>query len=259
MKRRRMLQVLVLGGAGTGLGLDLTSQYPALAAELGRPWGYGGDTGPEHWGELSPEFQVCGLGREQSPIDLHHPISADLTPLILAYQPAPLMVLNNGHTIQVNINGGNTLDLDGKTYRLRQFHFHHPSEHTVAGAAFPMEVHFVHTHADGSLVVLGVFIQAGAENPALQPIWEAMPTHKSAVLTVPDVAIDPSDLLPSEDNTFRYFGSLTTPPCSEMVTWLVFQRPIEASRAQIDQFGQIFAHNARPVQPQNRRILLESP
>ena len=263
MERRRVLQVLALGSAGTALGLGATSLYQALAAETGHHWGYVGEAGPDHWGELSPEFQVCGLGREQSPIDLNHPISADLSPLTLAYQPVPLKLINNGHTIQVNIdggsnNGGNTLELNGKTYTLKQFHFHHPSEHTVAGAAFPMEIHFVHTHADGSIAVLGVFIKEGAENASLLPIWEAMPTHESEVLTVRNATINPSDLLPNEGDTFRYFGSLTTPPCSEIVSWLVFQRPIEASRAQIEQFSQIFAHNARPVQPQNRRILLES-
>ncbi|MFH7244512.1 MAG: carbonic anhydrase [Spirulina sp.] len=263
MERRRVLQVLVWGSAGTALGLGATSVYQAMAGETGHHWGYVGEAGPDHWGELSPEFQVCGLGREQSPIDLNYPISADLSPLTLAYQPVPLKLLNNGHTIQVNIagdsdNGGNTLDLDGKPYTLKQFHFHHPSEHTVAGAAFPMEIHFVHTHEDGSIAVLGVFIKEGAENPVLRPIWEAMPSHESEVLTVRNATINPSDLLPSEGDTFRYFGSLTTPPCSEIVSWLVFQRPIEASRAQIERFSLIFAHNARPVQPQNRRILLES-
>lgn len=274
MERRRVLQVLALGSAGTALGLGTTSLYQAMAGETGHHWGYVGEVGPDHWGELSPEFQVCGLGREQSPIDLQHPVSADLSPLTLAYQPVPLKLINNGHTIQVNIDGdtssdhgrddnahnsgGNTLELDGKTYPLKQFHFHHPSEHTISGAAFPMEIHFVHIHDDGSIAVLGVFIKAGAENPALQPIWEAMPFHESEVLTVRNATINPSDLLPSQGETFRYFGSLTTPPCSEIVSWLVFQTPIEASQAQIDQFGLIFAHNARPVQPQNRRLLLES-
>ncbi|QQE63663.1 carbonate dehydratase [Leptolyngbya sp. BL0902] len=259
MERRRVLQVLALGSAGTALGLGATSLYQATARADGHQWSYGGDTGPDHWGELSPEFQVCGLGREQSPIDLNHAIPDDLSPLTLAYQPVPLKLLNNGHTIQVIIGGSNTLELDGKPYTLKQFHFHHPSEHTLAGAAFPMELHLVHTQADGSIVVLGVFIQAGAEHPALQAIWDAMPTHASEVLAMPNTAINPSDLLPSGGHTFRYWGSLTTPPCSERVAWLVFQTPIEASRAQIEQFSTLFPPNARPVQPRRRRALLELP
>jgi carbonic anhydrase len=166
--------------------------------------------------------------------------------------------MNNGHTIQVTTDDGNTLELDGKSYTLKQFHFHHPSEHTVSGASFPMEVHLVHTHEDGSIAVLGVFIKEGSDNHALRPIWEAMPFHKSEMLTVRNTVVDPSDLLPNQGDTFRYFGSLTTPPCSELVSWLVFQTPIEASRAQIERFSLMFAHNARPVQPQNRRIVLES-
>jgi len=257
MERRQVLHVLALGSIGTALG-----QTPAWAAEIGQPWGYGGETGPDHWGDLSPEFQVCGLGQAQSPIDLHHPVPATLSPITLNYHPVPLTLLNNGHTIQVMIDGdargGNTLDLEGKRYTLRQFHFHHPSEHTVAGSVFPMELHLVHTHDDGSIVVLGVLIQAGRENPHLTPIWNAMPAHVSKAQTVPNVRMNPHDLLPPEGDTFRYFGSLTTPPCSEMVSWLVFQRPIQASRSQMDQFAQIFPNNARPVQPQNHRLVLES-
>lgn len=258
MERRRVLQVLALGGAGTALGLGATSVYQAMAGETGHHWGYVGEAGPDHWSELSPEFRVCGLGQAQSPIDLHHPIPATLSPITLSYQAVPLKLINNGHTIQVTIDDGNTLELEGKTYTLKQFHFHHPSEHTVAGASFPMEIHFVHLHGDGSIAVLGVFIKEGAENPYLRSIWEAMPFHESETLTVRNAVVNPSDLLPNEGDTFRYYGSLTTPPCSEIVSWLVFQTPIEASRAQIERFNLIFANNARPVQPQNRRIVLES-
>lgn len=259
MERRRVLQILALGGTGTALGWGSPSLYRAVVAhEADSHWGYVGDTGPDRWGQLSPTYQVCGLGQDQSPIDLHHPIPALLSPLTTAYQPVPLKLLNNGHTLQVNIDAGNTLNLEGKSYTLTQFHFHHPSEHTVAGATFPLEMHLVHTHGDGSLAVLGVFIQAGTENALLQSIWEAMPRYASEELTVPNTVIDPNDLIPSPGDTFRYFGSLTTPPCSEVVAWFVFQTPLEASRTQIEQFRSVFGQNARPVQPQNRRILLES-
>ncbi|MEB3288606.1 MAG: carbonic anhydrase [Leptolyngbya sp.] len=262
MERRRVLQGFALGSAGVALGLGGTALYQALAGETEHHWGYVGETGPEHWGELSPEFQVCGLGREQSPLDLRHPIPATLSPITLSYHPVPLTLLNNGHTIQVAIDddarGGNTLELDGKRYTLRQFHFHHPSEHTVDGTAFPMELHLVHSHPDGSLAVLGVLIQEGSENPNLRPIWNVMPARTSEARTVAHIRIDPHDLLPPEGDTFRYFGSLTTPPCSEIVSWVVFQSPIEASRFQIERFARIFPNNARPVQAQNRRVVLES-
>lgn len=260
MERRRVLQILALGSAGSALGWGATSVGQALAEETGHHWGYVGETGPRHWAKLAPDFQVCGLGQEQSPIDLQNPISAPLSPPMPSYRPVPLRIINNGFTIQVNIDDpSNILYLDGKPYTLRQFHFHHPSEHTVAGAAYPMEIHLVHTHADGSIVVLGVFITAGAEQQTLRLLWDAMAAHPGEMSTAHNRMVDPSDLLPRQGGTFRYVGSLTTPPCSETVDWIVFQTPIEASREQLERFGQRFAPNARPVQPPNRRRVLASP
>ena len=260
MERRRVLQILALGSAGTVATIGGASLMHAVTHASEHHWGYTGEGGPEHWSELSPESRVCGLGQEQSPIDLHHPIAAEVGTLTINYHAVPLKLLNNGHTIQVNIDetSGNTLVVNDKTYTLKQFHFHHPSEHTVEGVAFPMELHLVHTNEAGEIAVLGVFLQEGAENPTLKPIWAAMPFHESEILEVRNTQIDPTGLLPEGDATFRYFGSLTTPPCSEIVTWIVFQTPLAVSREQIERFTMIFASNARPVQPQHRRIVLES-
>ncbi|WP_026072899.1 carbonic anhydrase [Nodosilinea nodulosa] len=257
MDRRRALRVLGLGGA-SAVALGSSSLLRAVASEGDRSWGYVGDDGPAAWGELAPEFKVCSLGQEQSPIDLHDPIRADLSAITFNYQPVPLRLINTGHTIQINVDAGNTIVLDDQTYTLRQFHFHHPSEHTVDGAAFPMELHLVHSNDNGELAVVGIFLTEGSENLTLAPVWRAMPTQKSEEIAVPNVQIDLDALLPRHCATFRYFGSLTTPPCSETVAWSVLQTPLEISTAQVDQFKAVFPLNARPVQAQHRRILLES-
>lgn len=219
-------------------------------------WGYVGDRGPQHWGELSPDYRVCGVGRQQSPIDLRDAVIAAVSPLGIDYRAVPLRLTNTGRTIQVNLEPGNTLTLDDTTYALKQAHFHHPSEHTLDGVAFPMEVHLVHLSEAGEIAVLGVFLQAGAEHPALTPVWAAMPSRSGEMVARPDILINAIALLPQNSATFRYGGSLTTPPCSERVNWIIFQTPMDASPAQIDQFAALFANNARPVQPSRPRIML---
>ena len=176
----------------------------------------------------------------------------------IRYQPIPLTILNNGHTIQVNAIAGNLIQLDGEEFELLQFHFHHPSEHTLEDEPFPMEMHFVHANAKGELAVLGIFLREGTENTVLRSVWKAMPSKEAETTTVPDEQVDIAQLLPRDLGTFRYFGSLTTPPCSEIVKWIVFQDPIEVSSAQVDQFRDVFPLNARPTQPLNRRFLLTS-
>ncbi|MSP02792.1 MAG: carbonic anhydrase [Acetobacteraceae bacterium] len=220
-------------------------------------WGYEGAEGPAKWGEMSAEFKSCSIGTEQTPIDLRGSIKAQTGPVAIAYQKMPLTILNNGHTIQVNTPAGSKLDIGGTSYDLLQFHFHHPSEHLLAGKAFDLEAHFVHKSANGGLAVVGVFIQPGAANPGLTPIWAAMPAKAAPPSEVAGVTIEPGKLLPKERGYFRYMGSLTTPPCSEGLTWTVFRSPIQASPEQIRAFAALFPMNARPLQPLNRRFLLE--
>lgn len=221
-------------------------------------WDYEGEAGPTHWGELSADFRTCSLGTEQTPIDLRGAIKAQTGAVGIAYQKMPLIVLNNGHTIQVNTPPGGKLQIAGTEYELSQFHFHHPSEHLLAGKTFDMELHFVHKAASGALAVVGVFIQPGAANSGLAPIWAAMPREETPARVVEGVTIDPSSLLPKTRGYYRYMGSLTTPPCSEGLIWTVFRSPIQASPEQIRQFAALFPHNARPVQSINRQFLLKS-
>lgn len=226
-----------------------------LAAE-GSYWGYAGAQGPERWGRLDPAYAACGAGREQSPIDLDGAVAADTATIVPHLKPVPLRVAHNGHTIQVNCAGGGHTTVGAKDYDLAQFHFHHPSEHLVAGRTFAMEAHLVHRAADGEIAVLGVLIEAGAANPSLAAVWAAMPRAAGPEVTGPGM-VDPSALVPG-GKLWRYAGSLTTPPCTEIVQWAVFQTPIPASAEQIATFAALFPNNARPAQPLGRRFLLRS-
>lgn len=230
----------------------------AVAAQEHVHWSYEGKEGPEHWGELSPDFALCAAGVEQSPVDI--PASAAVNPadLVFNYQPSALKIQNNGHTIQVDYDPGSTLEVDGVPYELWQFHFHGPSEHTLNGEFSPMEMHLVHRSAEGGLVVVGVMIEGGDENEALAPVWGNLPAEEMEAETIPGASVDANALLPAERSYYRYNGSLTTPPCTEGVKWLVMSTPIELSGDQIAAFEEIIHANYRPVQPLNEREFLLS-
>jgi carbonic anhydrase len=248
--RRRSFLASTLAGCALCRGASR-----ALAEDV--HWAYEGEAGAEHWGEISPSFKTCKLGIEQSPIDLQGGIAAQLAGLDIAWQPMKLRIVNNGHTIQVNADAGSSCGIGGTRYALQQFHFHHPSEHLLAGKPSALECHFVHRAASGDLAVIGVFLAPGNANPGLQPIWSAMPPKAGPELDAGGM-IDPTGLLPKERGFFRYVGSLTTPPCTEAIVWTVLRQPIEVSAEQIAQFAALYADNARPVQAQNRRFLLRS-
>ncbi|MBW4470449.1 MAG: carbonic anhydrase family protein [Stenomitos rutilans HA7619-LM2] len=257
MDRRNLLKLLTIGGVGTAVGVGGRSLTAAIASENHAEWGYVGAEDPTHWGDLSADYQACKAGQQQSPVNLQKMVKAELSPIQVAYHDIPLRVLNNGHTIQINAGPGNQITLNGTVYELIQFHFHHPSEHSLMSKAYPMELHLVHKDSKGELAVLGVFLQAGKENDVLKPIWAAMPSKKQPEKVVSGAKVPISSLLPAGREAYEYFGSLTTPPCSEIVNWVVFHDPIEVSQAQIDQFTRIFPLNARPVQPLNHRFLLD--
>ena len=263
MERRSVLRLLAgVAFCPTCLSVANATASGTSGAHGGGPavaphWGYEGAGGPEHWGQLEPGFRVCELGLQQSPVDLAQSIGANLGAFRATWRQMPLRVVNNGHTIQVNCADGSHADVDGRRFRLIQFHFHHPSEHAVDGQRHAMEAHFVHASESGALAVLGVFIERGAANAALAPIWEAMPRSEGPEVDAA-VSIAPEQLLPTERDYYRYLGSLTTPPCSERVIWTVLRQPITASSAQIQEFADIFPMNARPLQPLNRRFLLET-
>jgi len=264
MHRRNALKFLAGAAAATcPTCLSLASAFAAeksTGAHGGAaPWGYEGANGPEHWGDLAPANRVCGVGFQQSPIDIDNAIDAQTGGIDISYTTSPLRILNNGHTVQVNCDPGSQMQLDGQTFKLLQFHFHHPSEHTHQGRSHDMEAHLVHASDDGTLAVLGVFITEGAHNKALGPVWDNMPMSAGPENRVGSVIVAPERLLPDQRTFYRYYGSLTTPPCSEKVIWSVYGMPIEASRAQVQKFAALFPMNARPAQPLNRRFLLKSP
>jgi carbonic anhydrase len=190
----------------------------ARAASDKAAWSYEGATGPEAWGDLAEDFQACSTGMEQSPINLVNPIPSTIDAPKFAWTSGTAEVINNGHTIQANVAPGSTIRIGGKTYEMLQFHFHHPSEHLLDGKADPLEVHFVHQSAAGDLAVIGVLFRDGAENPALNAVWDVMPESKDA--PAGQATVSPMDFLPADPAQFRYAGSLTTPPCSEVVHWI---------------------------------------
>mgnify|MGYP001794274795 CR=1 FL=1 len=260
MHRRQLLRnglVAATGIAASSL-FGCNSLREASNEKSKTSWGYIGKEGPENWGNLSSDFYACQLGESQSPVNLQSAIDADLPTLEINYQNTPLRIINNGHTIQVNYQPGSFLKIDNQEFELLQFHFHHPSEHKVEGKPFPMELHLVHKSKQGSLAVIGIFIKEGEANQALQKIWQEMPMKQGKEKTISNVNINASDLLPEDQDYYSYFGSLTTPPCSETVNWIVLQEPIEFSTSQVQKFAKIFPMNARPTQQVKRRFLLES-
>jgi carbonic anhydrase len=246
----RIARALVLA-----LALALMAFGVALAQEAVH-WSYEGESGPEHWGDLSPDFAACAKGVEQSPVDI--PPDAPVNPagVAFSYQPSAINIVNNGHTVQVNYDQGSSMTLDGTAYNLVQFHFHAASEHAIGGAHDPLEIHLVHRNAQGGLAVVGVLLKAGAENPAYAPVLQNLPAQPSQPTPVASAMVDANQLLPAQRGYWRYNGSLTTPPCTEGVKWLVMTTPVELSEAQIAAFTSIFNNNARPVQPLNARTFV---
>ena len=230
----------------------LASLSPAQEAHH---WSYSGDTGPTHWSEVSP---VCKFGHAQSPINITHAEQKDLPTLEFSYHPAPLSVIDNGHTVQVNYAPGSTLKVGDKTYELVQFHFHHKSETAIHGKHSPLEAHLVHKDKDGNLAVVAVLLQEGEANPAVATTWANIPAVKEKAVSPTAVEIQAIQLLPANKRYYTYAGSLTTPPCTENVTWLVMVDPVTVSKEQIAKFAKLYPNDERPVQPLYGRAVLES-
>ncbi|GGO09474.1 carbonic anhydrase [Saccharibacillus kuerlensis] len=238
-----------------------TSSGKAEASHAAAPhWSYDEETGPDHWAELEDEFGVCATGASQSPVNIDHTQivrSGESKPIEPHYgKLSDASVINNGHTIQVNVTGGDHyMTLDGEKYKLLQFHFHHPSEHQVDGKNAEMELHFVHENEKGEKAVVGVLINPGEENSAYKYLWSHLPEEESEEAVPLDSPIDLNALLPQDLHSVHYDGSLTTPPCTEHVNWSVLEEPIELSQAQIDLFAKLFPDNHRPIQELGDREL----
>ncbi len=219
-------------------------------------WGYTEENGPDIWGQLNPEYALCTLGKHQSPIDLGTPTATQLPVITFNYHPTILNIRNTGYTLQVEYDEGSWIEVEGTKYELKQFHFHAPGEHTVAAQPFPMEMHYVHRSADDTLAVIGVLIERGSDNPMFASICAHLPSAAGGFYAIGNVTVNADELLPVQRETYRYEGSLTTPPCSEGVKWFVLTEPLELSDTQIARFEAILRGNNRPVQPLNGRELL---
>lgn len=229
----------------------------AFAQEHDVHWDYDGEEGPEYWGELNEEWALCSTGQAQTPIDITmSDFSEGEFPAVeFNYQPSAVKIINNGHTIQFAYDAGSTLTLNGTIYNLLQFHFHLPSEHRIDGDRTAMELHLVHQNESGALAVLGIFIEPkGFGETFFDDFWDQLPREEGEVDL--EGTINAADFLPEAYTLLTYTGSLTTPPCSEGVTWLLLDTPMHLTTTQIAAFGEIFPMNARPVQPLNERELI---
>lgn len=217
-------------------------------------WSYAGDTGPGKWGSLAHEYAACASGREQSPIDLAKGQIEGAQDLEFHYASSAASILDNGHAIQVDVAEGSYMLLGERRFDLVQFHFHGPSEHTVGGRSYPLELHLVHKDATGKLAVVGVLVEAGGNNAVMKSVLDVLPTTQGKAESMPK-AIDPGKLLPALHSTFQYSGSLTTPPCTEGVAWSVMVAPITMAEAQIESLRSRLEGNNRPIQPLHDRSL----
>ncbi|HEY6513214.1 MAG TPA: carbonic anhydrase family protein [Burkholderiaceae bacterium] len=229
----------------------------ASGPRAGADWSYDGEAGPQAWGRLKPEFSKCASGARQSPIDIRDGIRVDLDPVQFDYKPSTFGVLDNGHTVQVNVAPGNFIEVMGRRFELAQFHFHRPSEERIDGKPFDMAVHLVHKELDGRLAVVAVLLERGSAHPLVQSVWNNLPLEKGDEVSARTL-LDLNQLLPRDTRYFTYMGSLTTPPCSEGVLWMVMQQPVSVSAEQIDVFARLYPMNARPLQQAAGRLIKQS-
>lgn len=234
----------------------------AAALEAAKPkngthWTYEGEFGPENWSKINTAWAACNAGKRQSPIDLRDGIKVELEQIVFDYHPSSFTEIDNGHTIQVNLAGGNFLSVGGTTYELQQFHFHRPGEERINGKGTEMVVHLVHKSYDNRIAVLAVLLERGDANPMIQTVWNNLPLEKHMTVR-PSIVLDVNAILPERRDYFTYMGSLSEPPCTENVLWLVMKQPMTASPQQMALFSRLYPFNSRPVQPSNGRMIKES-
>jgi carbonic anhydrase len=251
MNRRHALKALA------GLALCPLCTSTGIAAEGAHHWSYEGEGGPAKWGDLDAANKVCAVGSQQSPIDIGATVKSRLPALSINWAKSADTIVNNGHTIQLNFAEGSTMSFGEAKYKLLQLHFHRPSEHLIGGKNFPMEAHFVHRAETGALAVVGVLMATGRPNAAFHRIVSTMPAQEGPAVKA-DPRINPNALLPTKRGYYRYPGSLTTPPCSEIVEWLLLTNPIHVADADVASFTKLYPLNARPAQKDNRRYVLQS-
>jgi carbonic anhydrase len=240
--------------------LLVCGNLPASAQEQQHTheWSYDGSEGPKNWGDLKPEFAPCKTGHRQSPIDIRNAKKADLPTIEFLYKTSPLDIIDNGHTLMINYAPGSFIRVGDKQYELKQFHFHRPSEEKVNGKTYAMVAHLVHADSEGNLAVVAVLLQQGTDNQLVHELWDNVPAQKGEEEVHKNIQIDVSGLLPAGKGYYTFQGSLTTPPCSEGVTWFVLKQPVTVSEAEIVQFSRLYRHDARPTQAAYGRAILES-
>jgi len=230
-------------------------------AQWKTPWSYEGPRGPDHWGDLDPDYAACKAGKEQSPIDIRSANKVDLPAIRFEYKSGPLRIINNGYTaVRVNYppGNGNFLIVGDKRYELTQFHFHRPSEEFIQGKPYDMVIHLMHAAGDGKVAAVAVFLNSGSANATIRRLWEHMPRTAGKETRIAGVTVNPAGLLPHDTGYYTYMGSQTAPPCSEGVTWFVLKTPIDISADEISAFAKLYPHDVRPPQPLNGRVVQES-
>ena len=234
-------------------------QEPASASAAGHTgevhWAYDGENGPQNWGRLKPEFNLCAIGKRQSPINIQegNTLAGPAEPVQFNYTPSNGTVVNNGHTIQINVDGDNSITVRGSRYQLIQFHFHTPSEEQVNYKRFAMVAHLVHKNEEGQLAVVAVLLEQGESNALINKVWTYMPLDVGDSVRMPASLLDMNEILPKDQRYYQFMGSLTTPPCTEGVLWMVLKQPVQLSQAQYKLFTQLYPLNARPLQALNGR------
>lgn len=223
------------------------ASQPPLTSLGGDSWSYEGSTGPESWGDLKPEYALCKNGVEQSPVDLVFKKPKSGRPIKVAYGETDARVIDNGHTVVVNFDSGNSIEIEGVTYDLKSAEFHTASEHTISGNRLPMELQLIHQNSKGELAILGVILIEGPSHPVIETIWQNMPIQKGLEKVI-NAKINPENLIPETMTYYHYVGSLTSPPCTEGVNWNVFNTPVTLSKEQILTFRQLYPSNHRPIQ-----------
>jgi carbonic anhydrase len=236
---------------------ELAVTVAAAAPRHGTHWTYEGESGPANWSKINSDWAMCAGGRRQSPIDIRDGIKVDLEQITFDYHPSSFNEIDNGHTIQVTVGGGNFITVGNQTYELEQFHFHRPSEERVNGKGTEMVIHLVHRSAEGKLAIVAVLLERGKQHSLIQTVWNNLPLEKNE-LVAPSVVLDLKDVLPEQREYYTYMGSLSEPPCTEGVLWLVMKQPMQASPAQMALYSRLYPLNARPVQQGFGRMVKES-
>jgi carbonic anhydrase len=255
----KKLAVATLAVLGLQMGTCLADQDQKSHGP--KHWSYEGETGAAHWGSLAEEYALCGNGKQQSPIDITNSITTDLPSLEFNYSAIPLTIQNNGHTIKIMADKAGSLTIGDDTYQLLQFHTHAPSEGAINGQRADMVIHMVHKKAQEKLelAVVSVYLETGkTTNPLIDTLWKVMPTKSGKPQHHDDIEIDINQLLPKDKSYYTFEGSLTTPPCTEGVKWIILKQPVVMEADQLTQFHAVYRNNARPLQPLNDRKVFSS-